>query len=193
MLIPFSGDNPLIDPKSDLLDSAPFSRLVAESISKMRPKEGIVIAINGPWGSGKSTVLNFILYYLEHDFTDQLVIPIHFNPWWFSGREDLTRLLIGQIRARLGDNDYRELKSKLADFSELVSKIPGVPGRETGEFIAERLRGQTDLVSLKNKIDELLRSSDKCILVVVDDIDRLVPVEISDLFRTIKATGNSQM
>src|SRR5690606_11980793 len=123
----FSSDNPLIDPANDMLGYVPFSRLLAQSISRICSKQGIVIAINGQWGSGKSTILNFFLYYLEHEFSDKPVMPIHFNPWWFSGREDLTRLLIGQIRARLGDKDYSELKCKLADFTELVTRIPGVP------------------------------------------------------------------
>ena len=52
------------------------------------------------------------------------------------------------------------------------------------------LRKEPDLVSLKNRIDELLHSSDNRILVIIDDIDRLAPDEICDLFRTIKATGN---
>jgi len=186
----FSSDNPLIDPAYDMLGYVPFSKLLAQSISKISPKEGIVIAINGPWGSGKSTILNFVLYYLEHEFADKPIIPIHFNPWWFSGRENLARLLIGQIRAQLGDRDYGELKDKLANYTELVTTIPGVPGKDTGGIIAKILRREPDLVSLKNRIDELLRSSDNRILVLIDDIDRLAPDEISDLFRTIKATGN---
>lgn len=186
----FSSDNPLKDPANDMLGYVPFSKLLAQSISRICPMEGIVVAINGPWGSGKSTILNFVLYFLEHEYADSQVIPIHFNPWWFSGREDLTRLLIGQIRARLGDKDYGELKGKLADFTELVTRIPGVPGKDAGEIIADKLRGEPDLVSLKNRIDELLRSSDNRILVIIDDIDRLAPDEICDLFRTIKATGN---
>lgn len=72
--IVFSGDNPKINPAEDMLDYAPFSRLLAQSISRMSPKEGIVISINGPWGSGKSTALNFILYYLEHEFAERPVI-----------------------------------------------------------------------------------------------------------------------
>jgi predicted KAP-like P-loop ATPase len=186
----FSSDNPLIDPANDMLGHASFSKLLAQSITQICPKEGIVVAINGPWGSGKSTILNFILYYLEHEFADHPVIPIHFNPWWFSGREDLTRLLIGQIRARLGDKDYKELKGKLANYTELVTSIPGVPGKDTGGFIAKILRREKDLVSLKNRIDKLLRASDNRILVIIDDIDRLAPDEINDIFRTIKATGN---
>ena len=75
-------------------------------------------------------------------------------------------------------------------YQRLVSKIPIVPGIEAGEFIAKKLRDQPDLVSLKDRIDELLRSSGKRILVIIDDIDRLTPEEICDLFRTVKAAGN---
>jgi predicted KAP-like P-loop ATPase len=142
---PLSGDNPLSDPRNDLLESAPFSKLIARSISRMRPSEGIVMAVNGPWGSGKSTILNFVLYYLQHDFTDPNVVVIRFNPWWFPGREDLTRLLISLIRIRLGDKGHEDLKNKLADFSELVSKIPIIPGIEAGGFIAEKLSGCNEI------------------------------------------------
>ncbi|MGA9100279.1 MAG: P-loop NTPase fold protein, partial [Methanotrichaceae archaeon] len=188
--ITYSDDNPLSDPTYDPLGSAPFSRLIAQSISRIHPKNGIVIAINGPWGSGKSTVLNFVLHYLQNDFADPNVEVIRFNPWWFPGREDLTHLLISLIRIRLGDKGHEDLKNRLADLSELVSKIPIVPGIEAGEFIAKKLRDQPDLVSLKDRIDELLRSSGKRILVIIDDIDRLTPEEICDLFRTVKAAGN---
>jgi predicted KAP-like P-loop ATPase len=189
-VVAFSGDIPLINPADDKLNYAPFSKLLAQSVAGMCPKECIVMAINGPWGSGKSTVLNFVLHYLESDYAGQPVMPIRFNPWWFSGREDLTRLLMGLIRARLGDKDYGEIKSMLADLTDLLTKIPGIPGKDAGEFIADKLRGQPDLVSLKDKIDELLLSSNKRLLIIIDDIDRLAPDEICDLFRTIKATGN---
>jgi predicted KAP-like P-loop ATPase len=189
----FSSDNPLIDPAYDMLGYVPFSKLLAQSISKISPKEGIVIAINGPWGSGKSTILNFVLYYLEHEFADKPIIPIHFNPWWFSGRENLARLLIGQIRAQLGDRDYGELKDKLANYTEFSDHNPGVPGKDTGGIIAKILRREPDLVSLKNRIDELLRSSDNRILVLIDDIDRLAPDEISDLVRRLRQLGTSPM
>lgn len=185
-----SGDHPLTEPTHDTLGYSPFAYALAKSITKMSPQEGIVIAINGPWGAGKSTVLNFVKYHLTHDFKDEPVIPIHFNPWWFSGREDLTRLLIGQLRASLGGKDFKAIKNVLADFADLVSKIPDVPGKDVGAIFAKKLRGQPDLVSLKDKIDGMLRSSNKRILVIIDDIDRLVPEEIRDLFRTIKATGN---
>lgn len=185
-----SADTPLSDPNQDELGYASFAQHLALAILRMTPSDGLVIALNGPWGSGKSTVLNFMLYYLKQNSNEEQPIALHFNPWWFSGREDLTRLLIAQLRARLGDKDFGEIKGKLADLADLISKVPAIPGREVGEFVADKLRGQPDLFSLKERISVLLREKAKKILVIIDDIDRLSPDEIRDLFRTIKATAN---
>lgn len=185
-----SADSPLKHPDEDELGYARFAEQLARVVLHMAPNDGLVMSINGSWGAGKSTILNFMLHYLEQVQEDKRPIVIRFNPWWFSGREDLTRLLIGQIRASLGDKDYGDLKGKLADFADLASKIPGLPGREVGEFFADKLRGAPDLVTLKEKIDNLLLSQTRKILVLVDDIDRLTSNEVHDLFRAIKATAN---
>jgi predicted KAP-like P-loop ATPase len=191
--ITLSADSPLKRPDEDELGYAPFAEQLANAILRMAPSDGLVISINGPWGSGKSTVLNFMLHYLEQADKEEQPIILRFNPWWFSGREDLTRLLIGQLRVRLGDKDYGELKERLADLADLVSKIPGIPGREAGEFFADKLRGQPDLIALKEKIGELLLLQKRKILVLIDDIDRLSPDEIRDLFRVLKPLQISQM
>lgn len=185
-----SPDIPLKHPSEDALGYAPFAKQLADVVMRMIPHDGLVMSINGSWGAGKSTVLNFMIHYLEQEQEEKRPLIIRFNPWWFSGQEDLTRLLIGQIRARLGDKDYGSLKKKLADFADLASKIPVLPGREVGEFFAKKLNGEPDLIALKEKIDELLLSKNRKILVLIDDIDRLSSNEVRDLFRTIKATAN---
>jgi len=185
-----SADSPLQNPSEDALGYSGFAEHLAKAISRMVPREGLVISINGPWGSGKSTLLNFVLFYLNQFEEKDRPLILHFNPWWFSGREDLTRLLIGQLRASLGDKDYGELKARLANLADLLSKIPAIPGKDVGEFFADKLRGEADILALKNKIGKLLVEQEKRILVIVDDIDRLTPEEVKDLFRTIKAIGN---
>ena len=62
----FSADQALHDPGEDALGYAPFAEQLARSITKMAPTEGLVLAIYGAWGSGKTTVLNFVRYYLSN-------------------------------------------------------------------------------------------------------------------------------
>jgi predicted KAP-like P-loop ATPase len=189
-----SPDLPRTDPADDALGYAPFAFALASAIREMTPPDGLVLSIHGPWGSGKSTTLKFIEHYLTEPSRqgEEVSTPIilHFNPWWFSGREDLTRLLLGQLRARLGDKDFGDVKARLADFADLLSKVPVIPGSQAGEFVADKLRELPDMVALKNKVDTLLREKQQTVLVIVDDIDRLHVSEIRDLFRAIKAVGS---
>jgi len=188
-----SPDRPLNHPEDDILGYDRFAENLAVSLRKMTPLEGMVVAIHGPWGSGKSSVLNFVRHYLEEEPEEGIEEPpltMRFSPWWFSGREDLTRLFFGQLRARLGDKTYGELKSRLADLADIASKVPGLPGREAGEFIADKLRGEPDLDALKEKVDSVLRESGRKIIVFIDDVDRLAPDEIRNLFRMIKAVAS---
>jgi predicted KAP-like P-loop ATPase len=92
---------PLIDPNDDRLGYAPFAKNLANSICQMSPPDGFVMAVYGPWGSGKSTLLNFIVHYLEQKPESEQPIIVPFNPWWFSGQEDLTKRFFGQLQAVL--------------------------------------------------------------------------------------------
>jgi predicted KAP-like P-loop ATPase len=191
-----SPDRPLNNPEEDIFGYDRFAENLARSLRRMTPVEGMVVAIHGPWGSGKSSVLNFVRHYLEKGSgqeerpDEERPLMMRFSPWWFSGREDLTRLFFGQLRARLGDKDYGELKSRLADLADIASKVPGLPGREAGEFIADKLRGEPDLDALKEKVDSVLRKKGRKIIVFIDDVDRLAPAEIRNLFRMIKAVAS---
>src|SRR5687767_13462293 len=88
---PLSADRPLREPADDRLGYASLAKHLAEGLLRGCPADGLVVGIHGPWGSGKSTILNFILHYMEADTEEDAPIVVHFNPWWFTGHEDLAR------------------------------------------------------------------------------------------------------
>ena len=59
------SDKPIERPGKDRFGFSPFAEAIAQSIIKNKNPEGTVIAINGPWGSGKSSVINLVKHYLE--------------------------------------------------------------------------------------------------------------------------------
>ena len=61
---PFN-DKPIEGPEEDKFGFSPFAEALAQSISKNENPEGTVIAIRGPWGSGKSSVVNLVRHCLE--------------------------------------------------------------------------------------------------------------------------------
>ncbi len=59
------NDQPIQIPSEDRFGIDPFARTLASSILKMKSPQGSVIALNGPWGSGKSSAVNLIKHHLE--------------------------------------------------------------------------------------------------------------------------------
>jgi predicted KAP-like P-loop ATPase len=89
MNIGFSPDRPIEFAAHDLIGRSSFASLLAQKISQCREKESLVIALYGPWGSGKSSIKNLILEKLAEEKYKPLT-PVEFNPWLVSGAEKIT-------------------------------------------------------------------------------------------------------
>ena len=51
---------------SDLFNFNPTAKVLANNISKLSSNDSYTIAVNGEWGSGKSSFLNLVHQHLEH-------------------------------------------------------------------------------------------------------------------------------
>ncbi|MGH2459691.1 MAG: KAP family NTPase [Chloroflexota bacterium] len=186
-----SPDQPLSNPDEDRLGYKPFARSLAESIVRMSP-QGLVMALYGPWGSGKTTVLKFVEYFLGERPEDERPIVVRFNPWWYSGRDDLAgpffRQLLGTINhSALARTD---LIKKIGDFVEAVGEVPGPLGG-FGKATAKGIRlSVKDVAQLKDSVISDLRRQNRRILIIIDDIDRLTDDEVRQLFRLVKAVAD---
>ncbi|MDD3654709.1 MAG: P-loop NTPase fold protein [Desulfotomaculaceae bacterium] len=139
-----SSDNPLVKPDDDRLGYAPFAKNLAEAICKYDDVDGLVFALYAPWGSGKSTCLNFIQYYIDTKQETEKPIIVRFNPWWFSGQGDLLDQFFKEFRAALGKNDIiKDLLGKLAVFGEIISDIPEPTG--IAKYLGKILPGLNQL------------------------------------------------
>ena len=87
--IGIGSDTPQTDPANDAFGYAPFAQKIAKAVCNVPNPHGLVMAVHGPWGSGKSSLLNFVKYYLSDLPKDKQPVVIDFNPWWFSNREHL--------------------------------------------------------------------------------------------------------
>ena len=194
-----SADLPSSDPKDDLFGHAPFAKSLAESICRYQSSDGLVLALYGPWGSGKSTVLNYVEYHLDQVCEEKRPIVVTFNPWWFSGQENLARAFLGQLQAVLPSKseNFKKLSGLLGDFAEGVgglidlSGMTGGTAGKLGRFVrVVTKRKPKDVPALKSEISKILKIAGKRILIVIDDIDRLTPEETRQLFTVIKALAD---
>ena len=194
-----SVDRPSTDPQEDLFGHAPFARNLADSICRYPGGDGLVLALYGPWGSGKSTVLNYVKYYLEQKPEQERHVVVEFNPWWFSGQENLARAFLGQLQAVLPakSEKFKKLGALLGDFAEGIGGVVdlsgmtgGVAGKLVKLIVMLTKRKPKDVPVLKSEISKILREAEKRILVIIDDIDRLTPEETRQLFTVIKAMAD---
>lgn len=196
-----SADRPSTDPAQDLFGHAPFARALARAIRGYQASDGIVLALYGPWGSGKSTVLAYVEYELEHGPQADRPVVVPFNPWWFSGQEHLARAFLGQLQAVLPAKHagFKAFGDKLAEFSGALGGAADVAGAAFGfplggtviEAGAKLLATKPkDVPALKQTLSRLLLEQKKRVLVVIDDIDRLAPDEVRQLFTVIKALAD---
>ncbi len=156
------------------------------------------MAIHGQWGMGKSSLLNFVKYYLTESQIDSRPVVIDFNPWWFDDRGQLANQFLLQFKAKLNleNKALRDAGDLMAEYSgalgKAVSVSTGIPWIDVpvGLLLKCLKRKPQDVPKLKAEIAAALGKSNQRFIVVVDDIDRLSPTEIREVFKVIKALAD---
>lgn len=192
------SDAPLENPEDDKLNFAPYAQTLAKAIANVPLDKGAVMAIYGEWGSGKSTLINFIQKYLkliEKANPEQELVIIEFNPWLFSGQENLVAHFFDELQSNLS-NKFMELSRKLRSYSSKVNDavvyldIPIVSPllKSVGNLLG---RKPPTISNLKSQIIKTLQENKNSrFLIIIDDVDRLYPEEIRQLFGLIKSVAN---
>lgn len=196
--IGIGSDAALTDPSHDAYGYAPFAQRVADAVRKTKSPQGLVMAIHGLWGTGKSTLLNFVRYNLDRLQNEERPVVIDFNPWWFNSREHLAAQFLSQFRANLPHESELLLKigDKIADYGTAIGSVVagtyGIPwlDKVIGVILNFLKRKPKDVPTLKAELAKILEKAGQRFVFIIDDIDRLAPDEIRELFKVIKALAD---
>lgn len=156
------------------------------------------MAIHGPWGAGKSSLLNLVKFELRAVHEDACPIIIDFNPWWFNGRDQLAAQLLAQFGTSLRKESAALLKigELMAEYSGALSKAvalsTGTPwiDKAVNALLKLLKRKPKEVPQLKADISKLLQTSKRRVLFIIDDLDRLTPDEIREVFKVVKALAD---
>lgn len=170
----------------------------------------ITIALQGEWGSGKTSLMNLLRWYLC-DTENAPYFPVWINTWQYSlmksPSEAIMSILEGIISqiGVLNPNDtvWKESKKKIGGLfrkmasvgTKIVANQVGVGGELVDElFSNDSSVASSDILQLKSEIakliEEALTSNPSKIgfIFFIDDLDRIDPpvaVEILELLKNI--------
>ncbi|ODT28610.1 MAG: hypothetical protein ABS63_02965 [Microbacterium sp. SCN 70-27] len=129
---------------------------------------------------------------------------VDFNPWMFSGSNQLVSFFFTEIGAELNvrsKSRFGKTADWLAQYAGIlkpVSQFIPVPGAAlAGEAAAAALAGLADSTNadrsakkVREEITQDLSGLDQPIVVVIDDIDRLTTIEIREIFKLVRLTAS---
>ncbi|MBA3655731.1 MAG: hypothetical protein H0W69_00085 [Gemmatimonadaceae bacterium] len=155
-------------------------------------RSGLVVALYGPWGEGKTSVLHMVREDLRQ-FSD--VVVVDFNPWLFKDADHLVIMFFETLAQVLGKSIQlrtggESIGSLLRRYGRLLKGVPvvGSAAGEVAQAAGEEL-GEATLDQLRGRVQEGISSSGKRIVVFIDDIDRLEGSEVRAVMRLVKLTA----
>lgn len=101
---PFSADRPITAVAADLLSRDNFAVAVANSIRNWRNRDSLVIGIYGPWGVGKTSILNLIRKDLANPANSAQPLVMDFNPWEWAGHQELAEAFFAEVASTIGSS-----------------------------------------------------------------------------------------
>jgi predicted KAP-like P-loop ATPase len=199
------NDKPISEPAEDRFGIDPFAKTLATSIRALKAPEGTVIALNGPWGSGKSSAVNLILHHLKDGVAANEIVVINFACWWFRGEEALALAFFRELYAGLGPSLGERFKQALPKLGARLLRAGAVVGAGvdlagatagvgtlaagTMKWLSDQIHSDDTVEKLHAELTKVLAEQGKRFLIVIDDIDRLAPDEALLMFRLVKSIG----
>jgi predicted KAP-like P-loop ATPase len=211
------GDRALGTGDEDRLGFRDVAKRIAVSLVDRATEDGLVVGLEGPWGSGKSSLLFLIDDELEKLPENIKPTTIKFRPWLIGNRDALIAGLFIEISRQLdevalkkGDATgisvakAKEASAALRRFINGLSKTGAIvefAGKASGigllqlvgegvKSLGEATRGKSalpPLSELKDKLSKLIRELNHRFVITIDDVDRLEPAEVIEILRLVRS------
>lgn len=211
------GDRPLGKGNKDKLGFRSVAQRIATSLIDRTSESGMVVGIEGAWGSGKSSLLYLIGEELEKLPEELRPTVINFQPWLIGGRDALIGSLFSEISKKIqsisidlrGGGSSKIAKAKKAGKAlrkfvnalsaagaaiEVAGELSDLAMIKWGGLILKSVRGSfgekevpPQLAELKEKLADALLDLNHRFVVTIDDVDRLEPAEVIEVLRLVRS------
>jgi hypothetical protein len=214
-----TGDRAIKDRSEDRLGYRPVATRIAASLIEHASENGLVVGIEGPWGSGKSSLLFLVEDELKAAGEDLRPTVINFRPWLIRERDSLLPALFREITlaidgiyqsrgdatrasltkakdAALAARRFAKAIGRAGDLVQLAGDFSALPPVKWGGKALKaggEFFGKTEPVSpstSKDKLVSALRELGQTIVVTIDDVDRLEPREAFEVLRLVRSVAD---
>jgi predicted KAP-like P-loop ATPase len=206
----FKSDDPIKTSSEDILGRSKFAISFAESLLAYEEKKCLVTAVYGPWGTGKSSLINLILEQINTSTKslgkNQKPIIVRFNPWNYSDQNQLTAQYFKELSIALRRKDYgvdaRKAGQELEVYAQfftpvlmasdpsflwliisMLQKLLRIFAQGSQQWGRLKQKGMEDV---KIDLEKILSRQKRKIIVIIDDIDRLSTIETRQIFQLVK-------
>ncbi|AIL32367.1 KAP family P-loop NTPase fold protein [Basilea psittacipulmonis] len=183
------GHEELLNPKGldDNSSHWKYAVRIANVISERSDSKGVVVALNGGWGNGKTTILNYIdkLICEKNDH----VIRVHFNAWVYGTEEELMRTFFEKSAQHI-DKNLPKYDKSIYDliYSSVSDLLPQMGIKSSGVFVSEYI-GRIMQSGVSHELVARLKKSNKRILFLIDNVDRCSPKVLQLIFRLVNLSS----
>lgn len=205
----FDADRPITSSKQDKLNRSLFSKYLARCMLDHKDPNSLVVGLYGGWGTGKTSIINMVVEELKfaasNMFDDEKPIILNFSPWSYSGQDQLIYNFFRRLSSTIRNEPNLKNADRIIHLLELYvsffthkpiptsfqtkkpwykklspSKNEEVYGWESGR----------DLTLVKAELNELLLQQKRKIIIIIDNISRLLSKEIMQIFQIVKSMGD---
>jgi ABC-type transport system involved in cytochrome c biogenesis ATPase subunit len=193
-------DRPIETAAEDKLERSGFIRRLADAVIARgtNAATGVIIGITGPWGSGKSSILNLLATHILEIKPETIVV--RFDPWLISGRNDLIGEFIAELIAQLQQKAGRKKRfktavEKLVEYGQMITPLAtvvpyGIAVKGALELAKDHLGRQKSVHEQRRELMAALTQVNSPIVVLIDELDRIEDEEIRIVAQLVRSVAD---
>ena len=152
----------------------------------------MTIAIQGDWGTGKTSMMNMVQEELNKN---SKIKTIMFNTWQYSQfdlGDQLAMVMLGKLASEVDPSGKSAVLDKVKSTLKMTAKIGLTRVSGGGDFDLDELfggNGVDALINLKNSFQESISKmagNAGRVVIFIDDLDRLEPQKAVELLEVLK-------
>ncbi|WP_418639457.1 KAP family P-loop NTPase fold protein [Winogradskyella sp.] len=192
----FKNDDPIFKVSDDELGYSSIVKRLCSILLNEKHRKSFSIGLVGPWGNGKSSVINLIKDNLkDKNFVSRVSedkqnpILVHFLPYLNHKEDDIINEFFITLSKELAKYNGK-LSNQLIDYSQRLTDLYNK--KNLIGLVNNHISKVSDQPAKKlyDDINKRLKEIDRKIVVLVDDLDRLNDKEILQILKLIRNTAD---